>query len=678
MLTYVINTSSNKTLDSNRLFELSGYNRIRWMSCDLDRIKECADEIFQSNQNVFVESFRIAVLVDFFSFDKIRTPYSNDEYKALHGVDLALYLPFIEAYLTDHVFGYLEKRNLFAADCSIIYIHGGQYDDFLQISNGKYQLSGILTGDPKTRGDISKEMLEERLKKDNALREQFGESQNDTIMSVEEQLAKGVPHPDLRYPLETYSTFNLYCSQYISLPFSLGDYPYGYTDSIDFDAFYRAFMMRFDGPSHIHTHHFIAEHTGTPTGVAFDMLVLSLFLVSLYERESTDVDITKFSASSISPQILQEVLERSLLKIRSARQAAKSNNNTYYLLNQFLNLELPDRPHASSVEEELDKVKAEHLGKDMPFEEQFEEVLRYCSHEKGSFTGKDQEEFNQVMSDYLKKRDALCEKDFRDEFLKYSDNFQTTDQFPSKEEYEYLLEKQKNKISEIFKRALNAEYLNVDYSVEEARAQDIKERYLAAKACLKRSIIGDIAFLVLTVLSMLLPYGMLQVHSVDFAAVILYLFTGAIFAGLFVLSVFLQTLPFVRQLRKTISEMKEVYQTCIAKHRYAFSDIKHRYQHDLAEIEQARYEIRQLKYFYDENVKKDLNIKNHRELLEEVEDRISGILNNLGITVAEQELESVEGEFNVNKPVRSVENKVYRVFSLDVIEAMFPNGRKED
>ena len=375
MLTYVINTSSNKTLDSNRLFELSGYNRIRWMSCDLDRIEDCANEIFQSNQNMFVENFRIAVLVDFFSFDTIRTSYNSNEDKALHGVDLALYLPFVETYLTDHVFGYLEKRNLFASDYSIIYIHGGKYDDFLQITNGEYQLSGVLTGDPDTRGEIPAEKLADRLAQDNAFRAQIGEKENNEIMSVEEQLANGVAQSDLRYPLDTYSTFHLRCSQYITLPFSLTDYPYGYSEPVDFDEFYRAILLRLETPSRVHKHHFIAEHTATPTGVAFDMLVLSLFLVSIYERESIEVDITKFSASSISPQVLQEVLERALLKIRSARRAAKSNHNTYYLLNQFLDLELPERPHASSVEEELDKVKAEHIGKDMPFEKQFEEVL---------------------------------------------------------------------------------------------------------------------------------------------------------------------------------------------------------------------------------------------------------------------------------------------------------------
>ena len=31
MITYVINTSDNKIFDSNLLFELAGYNKIRWM-----------------------------------------------------------------------------------------------------------------------------------------------------------------------------------------------------------------------------------------------------------------------------------------------------------------------------------------------------------------------------------------------------------------------------------------------------------------------------------------------------------------------------------------------------------------------------------------------------------------------------------------------------------------------
>jgi len=33
MITYVINTSENKTFDSEKLFDLAGYNKIRWIQC---------------------------------------------------------------------------------------------------------------------------------------------------------------------------------------------------------------------------------------------------------------------------------------------------------------------------------------------------------------------------------------------------------------------------------------------------------------------------------------------------------------------------------------------------------------------------------------------------------------------------------------------------------------------
>ena len=53
-----------------------------------------------------------------------------------------------------------------------------------------------------------------------------------------------------------------------------------------------------------------------------------------------------------------------------------------------------------------------------------------------------------------------------------------------------------------------------------------------------------------------------------------------------------------------------------------------------------------------------------------MENCLSGILNNLGIRPVVDETESVEGEFNLLKPIRANENKVYKIFSLDAIESV--------
>ena len=47
MQTYVINTSENRNFDSNLLFSLARYEQIQWISCSLNKIKACAEEIFE-------------------------------------------------------------------------------------------------------------------------------------------------------------------------------------------------------------------------------------------------------------------------------------------------------------------------------------------------------------------------------------------------------------------------------------------------------------------------------------------------------------------------------------------------------------------------------------------------------------------------------------------------------
>ena len=70
MLTYVINTSENKTFECERLFSLVGYNKIRWKSCRLDEINKCAQEIYDSQNSITASRFQIAVIVDFVCFER--------------------------------------------------------------------------------------------------------------------------------------------------------------------------------------------------------------------------------------------------------------------------------------------------------------------------------------------------------------------------------------------------------------------------------------------------------------------------------------------------------------------------------------------------------------------------------------------------------------------------------
>ena len=108
MKTYVINTSDNKTFDSDQLFRLAGYKKINWLNVHLDEVDKCIEYIKNRQGEIQSEEFRIAVLIDFFSFDKIRSPYGRKGYSEDLGVECSLYLPYIEGYLYDKLF-YVEN-----------------------------------------------------------------------------------------------------------------------------------------------------------------------------------------------------------------------------------------------------------------------------------------------------------------------------------------------------------------------------------------------------------------------------------------------------------------------------------------------------------------------------------------------------------------------------------------
>ena len=204
MLTYVINTSENRTLDSDRLFDLTGYNKIRWMNCPLSEISECAEHIFEKQNVLGADRFRIAVIIDFYSFDRIRLPYRRHGYKPETGVDIGLYLPYIEMYLYDYLLEYLENRELKAADFEIYYVQNTKLEQYDFVNNAESQLSQILSGS----GEIGEGSALD------------GESSE----------------PE-------FSEFRLYCSPAVSLPFRLSDYPYG-GDKMTLSEFIAAFAER--------------------------------------------------------------------------------------------------------------------------------------------------------------------------------------------------------------------------------------------------------------------------------------------------------------------------------------------------------------------------------------------------------------------------------------------------
>ena len=95
-------------------------------------------------------------------------------------------------------------------------------------------------------------------------------------------------------------------------------------------------------------------------------------------------------------------------------------------------------------------------------------------------------------------------------------------------------------------------------------------------------------------------------------------------------------------------------------------------------IEQTRYDIRQMKRLFDANRVKHHNATMHRKTLEELKDCLASMLNNLDVEPVIDPNESVDGEFDISKPIRSKENKVYQIFSIETIERMFPKKGREE
>ena len=51
------------------------------------------------------------------------------------------------------------------------------------------------------------------------------------------------------------------------------------------------------------------------------------------------------------------------------------------------------------------------------------------------------------------------------------------------------------------------------------------------------------------------------------------------------------------------------------------------------------------------------------------------MMSHLYISIDSSRRESINGEFHVDKPIMAPENKVYRVFSLEKIDNLFPRER---
>lgn len=685
MLTYVINTSENKTFDSGRLFDLAGYNKIRWMHCSLSSIATCADEIHEKQNFLGADAFRVAVLIDFFGYDKIRPPYGRGNLgygKEEEGVEFSLYLPYIEAYLIDNLFNRLNCKEVYAASFEVYYIQNGKYERFVNLGNAELQLASILSGKNKDETPLPEPKAPVKKMADPEVAEPEVEDpateaeEDSEMLSPRDAALREIVNDPTRY-----TSYSLYCTKTVSLEFKLEDYPYGISgNSMSFFEFFKAFQRRASHHTSLRRYFFVTSYGESPARAAFDTLSLSLYLIRMYEREEDLAQEGEMEVGHLEEQTLREVLERAWNKVQAARLMAKGNHARYYALEKDVKESTPRA--AESFEQAIERLKAEEAAK-IPkdkkpsAEEMYSTILKIAGRTQAETAEDNRKEFDKIMNEYFKKRDETCENNVEAAFeeMRAADVLTKVPICPSKESYETLVQSKHEEISELFGKALEADYIDVDYSEDKHNAKSAYQAYCRAKSCLSRNIVGDVIFLALTILTMLIPYGALQLSNtkmLSIGASILYTLAAAIFGGLFILALFLQIIPQVRRMNKAKSWLKSSYLSCLAKKAYVFSKIRARYEEDLIQLEEKRYELRQYKHLFDANAATERNVARHREMLEEVQDQLSGMLNNLGVEPVFDSEERVDGEFDLTKSFRSRENGIYKVFSIEVIEKMFP------
>ena len=684
MLTYVINTSENRTLDSDRLFDLAGYSKIRWINCSLSEIDQCAQHIFERQNILGADSFRIAVIVDFFNFDRVRQPYGRTSYIAETGVDINLYLPYIEIYLLDKLMAYLEKRELRAEDFEVYYVQNTKLETYDFVNNAKTQLREILSGyapdgyEPTALPSKPEEKTEEE-KAVKGRRSRTKKAEELPEEQIEEDNEEDVrPGDELLYP-----AFSLYCSKSVSLRFNLTDYPYG-TQLATFPQFLELFGERISQKYDVRRHFYISSYGGGPARAALDTLTLSLHLIRMYEREESakesneEIEINRIDAES-----LKDVLVSAWNKIYLARNAATTSGSIYYSLKDNV------RVDEESLQPRYQSETAILTDKRMTdaYELSPKELYRrisYLSNRTPAELARDKRtELDRLMNDYLVHRDEVKEFDVKKEFeeSKRDGSLQTTTRFPSEEEYLHTVKEKQQEISTRFENVLAANYVQVDFSDEMEMAEEAYTKYNNAKACLRKNIIFDAVFLVLTVLSAVVPYIMLQLssHTVKtITSVFLGAHTTGLFACVFVIAFIIQMLTLSIRFSRAKEALRCAYQDAYRKEFDSMVQLRMKYTEDLLFIERTRYELRQLKCLYEANIAKDVTVKLHRELLEELEGKLGSMLNNLDVEPVLDADESISGEFDINKPIRSRENRIYKIFSIETIEKLFKRkGRNE-
>ena len=430
MLTYVINTSENKTFDSNLLFELVGYRQIQWKHCSLSRISECAEEIFKEVDALSVaeaDQYRVVVLVDFYGFPSCKK--AEDEAAA----DIVnIYKKCIRQYLTHNLHEYLSSRNIAPTDYVIYYI---QYvNNRSQRTAMEKALAARLFLGAKEKGDETLLPLTEEMEKLPPLCREG----NNLERSV---LLENAP---------TYSSFYLSCGTGNILKIYESDTP------LTFEVFYNRYTeyVSANCADRQETEPYVTFST-SDEHAAYDVLCMSLFLVWRYECLNDEGRGAMVQTARPNPKKLQDVLLAAFGNIHKAQETSLRNACLYYSLEQAAS---QVRAPKESGEEEMmiQREMKDDLAKILSFDEQYTRICQYANKdEDAEIPNEARAAIDKAMANYLQARDEKRDVSETEEDLKRSGLFvANSPTCPSELEKKQLLEKQNVRMKELLNEAL--------------------------------------------------------------------------------------------------------------------------------------------------------------------------------------------------------------------------------
>ena len=714
MLTYVINTSENKTFDSDQLFKLVGYNKICWMNCALNELEKCAEEICERQTSLSADDFRVAVLVDFYGFDRVRNIYGENGYHEETGVDLSLYFPFLEAYIIDHLFTNIRKKELIIQERHIFYVQNGKHDDFNIVSNELHQLRTILEPDEDSVTDIvtikvlKNDIIREKEQKKEAevdckiineeekerIRRKFEELKAGFESQCEKELEKLIKaemqkkqeiedekekceftkeNELLEYvdaPRKCYSRYKLYCTPTLSLDFKMSDYPYSDQQGLCFEDFCRAFKQREVQRKDIKRHYYYAAFGSGIAKAALDNLSLSLYLIKMYEREEIVKENESVVIQRIEPECLKSLLITSWNKICSARAIAINNGSKYYDLKDYATKEILKDKQTAKKEDRLEaRYDARKEANNLSIENLYKEICDITNQEGELLSESDKKQLDKMMADYLIKRDKTTEEADESEFNLLKEECKMISQCPSYNDYEQAIAFKKEKIAQILESTINIDIKEKNFGDCKERADKAFKEYTFAKKSIGKSYFADLSLWILSMLVIMVPF--LAIKNFNFTIGVLFLLTAVLLTVIYLFSFVIRVLPLVKRMRKEKARLKNCYIDCKKKQREILFNYKHRYNTELEQIEHLRYDLRNITKLYHYNIAKNRNIEQHRNMLEIVENHLSAMLNNLGVEPTVVRYKDLAQEFNLNKSYMSNENRIYKIFSIDAIENLF-------